>query len=232
MEKEQFLRLARNPNSDLKNLRFFQEEIAQMVTLKDDFAKPIQTIGGVDVAYVDDTAITACVILKWPNLEILEEKCLISEVKFPYISTFFAFREGPPILQIIEKLEIRPTILMFDSHGIAHPVFAGCASHIGVISNLPTIGVAKSILCGEWTSDPRYVGEWVTVTFQNRVVGAYLLTQQNSKPILISIGHRISLESAIEISKKCIRQHRVPEPTYLAHQLANNEKGKLEENEE
>jgi deoxyribonuclease V len=229
MEKEQFLRLAANPHSDLNNLRFFQERIASEVILKDDFELPIKYIGGVDSAYIDDTIITACVILKWPSLEISEQKLVVSEVKFPYISTFFAFREGPSILQVLSELEIKPTILLFDSHGIAHPVFAGCASHIGVLADLPTIGVAKENLCGTWKNEPIVIGEWCPIEFQSRVVGAYYLSQKKMKPIVISIGHRISLKTAIEITRKCIKKQRQPEPIVLAHQAAILKKKDLAE---
>ena len=224
MDREDFLHLASNPDADLHNLRFFQEEVAQMVILKDDFNSPIEYIGGVDSAYIDDTAITACVILKWPSLDLIEQKVVCLEAKFPYISSFFAFREGPSILEALSHVEIMPDILMIDSHGISHPVFAGCASHIGVIANLPTIGVAKKNLCGQWKSEPTSVGDWVPIEFQNREVGAYFLSQENNKPIFISPGHRITLGTAVEVTRQCIKTHRLPEPIFLAHQIANEEK--------
>ncbi|NVM28664.1 MAG: endonuclease V [Candidatus Helarchaeota archaeon] len=227
MDREQFLRLAANPNADLNNLRFIQQEIAQMVILKDDFIKPIKYLGGVDSAYIDDTVITACVILKWPDLELIEQKFVVSEAKFPYISTFFAFREGASILEVLSHVKMMPTILMIDSQGIAHPTFAGCASHIGVIANLPTIGVAKNVLCGEWESEPIKVGDWVSINFQTRQVGAYFLSQERNKPIIISPGHRITLKTAVNIVKKSLKKHKMPIPLHLAHQLANEEKSKL-----
>jgi deoxyribonuclease V len=228
MIREKFLKLAVNPSSDLNQLRTLQEEIAQRIVKKDDFDTPIASVGGVDSAYIDETVITACVVLKWPTLELLEKKIVVGNATFPYISTFFVFREGPSILQVLSRLEIMPTILMLDSHGIAHPAFAGCASHIGVMADLPTIGVAKNILCGSWKADPISVGEWSPINFSNRVIGAYYLSQNQNKPIIISIGHRISLETAIKVTKTCIKGHRLPEPTFFAHQVANDEKKKIE----
>ncbi|MHA1649978.1 MAG: endonuclease V [Candidatus Helarchaeota archaeon] len=227
MNREEFLRIARESNKDLGKLRVIQEKIAKKIILKDDFPTPIKYIGGVDSAYIDDIVITACIILTWPKLELINQKCIISETKFPYLSTFFAFREGPPILEVLSSCERMPDILMINSHGILHPIFAGCASHIGVLLNLPTIGVAQNALCGEWESEPASVGEWVPIIYQNKMVGAYYLSQKESKPIFISPGHRITLETAVEFVKNSIKNHRMPEPLYLAHQQANEKKRNL-----
>ncbi len=228
MSREKFLKLAADSSSDLSQLRALQREIAQKVIRKEDFDSPIESVGGIDSAYIGDTVITACVILKWPTLELLEKKIVVANASFPYISTYFAFREGPSILQALSELQITPTILMLDSHGVAHPRFAGCASQVGVLADLPTIGVAKNILCGSWKSDPIAVGDWAPIRLENQVIGAYYRSQKKGKPIIISIGHRISLETAVKMVKACIRSHRMPHPTFLAHQIANDEKRKIE----
>ncbi|MHA1129220.1 MAG: endonuclease V [Candidatus Helarchaeota archaeon] len=228
MSIECFLELAARHSPDLGELRNYQRKIAKKIIQKDQFEIPIKYIGGVDGAYLNDTIVAVCVVLKWPTLELIEKKTVISNVSFPYISSFFAFREGPSILRVLSQLEITPTILLFDSHGIAHPAFAGLASHIGVLTDLPTIGVAKNILCGSWPSDPIAVGDWSPIYFQNKIIGAYYLSQKKNKPIIISIGHRITLKTAVELTKNCIRGHRMPEPILLAHQMANAEKRKLE----
>ena len=227
MDRDEFLRLAANPSANLKNLRFIQEEIAHRVILKDDFKKPIDYIGGVDSAYLENTVITACVIMKWPNLELVEQKIIKAEVFFPYISTFFAFREGPSILAVLEQVVINPSILMINSHGILHPTFAGCASHLGVITDLPTIGTAKETLCGEWKAEPNTVGDWTPITFKNKPVGGCLFSQKKMKPIFISPGHRISLQTTMEIVKKTLRKSKLPEPLQFAHNLATKERKKL-----
>lgn len=220
MDREELLRISGKSNPDLDYLRRIQEEIAEKVLLQDEFSTPIESLGGIDSAYINNSAITACVIIKFENLKLIEKKTIISNIKFPYISGYFVFREGPAILEILSKMTMLPTILMINSHGIAHPSFAGCASHVGVIANLPTIGVAQNILCGTYDSEPSLVGEWVPIFYQNKIVGAYFLSQKKNRPIIISPGHRITLESAIEIVKKSIRGHKFPEPIYLAHELA------------
>ncbi len=227
MDRDDFLRLAANPKTNLNKLRSIQEEIAKRVILRDNFMEPIKYIGGVDSAYRGNTVITACVIMKWPNLELVEQKIIKAEVSFPYISTYFAFREGPSILEVLEQVVIIPSILMINSHGILHPTFAGCASHIGVLTKLPTIGIAKEALCGELEAEPTRRGDWIPITFKNRTVGACLLSQKKVNPIYISPGHRITTKTAVEIVKKCITNQKWPKPIHLAHELANKMKRSL-----
>lgn len=219
MDREELLRISEDSNPDLEYLRQVQEEIAEKVVLRDEF-DTVEYLGGIDSAYIEDTAVTACVILKSGSFKIIEEKSIVSKVHFPYISGYFVFREGPAILDLLSEMTTLPTILMINSHGIAHPCFAGCASHIGVIANLPTIGVAQNILCGTTESEPSLLGEWSPVYYQNKIVGASFLSQKKSRPIIISPGHHISLDSAIEIVKKSIKGHKFPEPIYLAHEYA------------
>ncbi|MHA1267574.1 MAG: endonuclease V [Candidatus Helarchaeota archaeon] len=227
MDRDELFRIAVDPNPDLDYLRAIQKKIAELIILSDTFTRPIKYIGGVDSAYFGERVITACIIIDWQNMKVIERKVSITQVKFPYISSFFVFREGAPILDVLSQIQITPSILLIESHGISHPVFAGCASHIGVLINLPTIGVAKHILCGTPESTPKKRGDWVPLKFANRVIGAYYLSQFDNKPIVISPGHRISLETAVKIVEKMIISHRLPEPLYLAHQLANQERAKI-----
>jgi len=118
---------------------------------------------------------------------------------------------------------------MINSHGILHPTFAGCASHIGVITDLPTIGIAKEALCGKWKVEPSTIGDWTPITFKNKLVGGCLLSQKKMKPIFISPGHRISLRTTMEIVKKTLRKDKFPKPIQFAHNLATKERKKLEE---
>jgi len=220
MDREALIRISESGNVDLDYLRQIQEEIARKVILQDQFDTPIEFLGGIDTAYFNNIAVTACVILDFSSLKLMEEKFITSNVNFPYISGYFVFREGPAILEILSEMITLPTILMINSHGLAHPALAGCASHIGVIANLPTIGVAQNLLCGTFESEPSLIGDWVPLYYQNEMVGAYFLSQKKNRPVIISPGHRITLESAIEIVKKSIRGHKFPEPIYLAHELA------------
>ncbi len=229
MDPEDLFRVATNPNRNLEELRNIQDEIAKKVILQDDFSTPLEYIGGIDTAYINDIAVTACIILEWPSLQLLEQKIVEVEVKFPYISTYFVFREGPPILKVLSKINRKPNLLLINSQGILHPRFAGCASHIGVITEIPTIGVAQKALLGTWASEPTIVKDWVPIYYGDKIVGAYFLSQKGNKPIFISPGHRISLETAVEIVKNSITKNRMPEPLHLAHQLAKEKKQELEQ---
>ncbi len=210
---------------DLERLREIQREIASRVILEDRFRRPIKVITGFDLAFLGGKeAVVAAVSLNYENLQVLERRALRLRVNFPYIPTFLGFREGPPIIRLLRELKVKPDILMLDSHGISHPLLCGCASHVGVLIDKPTIGVAKSRLCGEWNKEPRRVGEWAPITYEGKVVGALLKSRKGSKPIFVSPGHRISLESSIKIVMRCVREHRLPEPIRLAHRLATEER--------
>jgi len=231
MDREELLRISANNNPDLEFLKHIQEEIAKKVVFRDEFSVPVEYLGGVDSAYINDVAVTACVILQYEDLKLVEKKSITSTLKFPYISTYFVFREGPPILEILSKLNRLPTILMINSQGILHPTLAGCASHIGVLADLPTIGVTQRVLCGSFASEPSQIRDWVPIYYQNKVMGAYFLSLKRNRPIVISPGHRITLESAVNIVKNSLRGHKLPEPIYLAHKFATEEKTRLKRSE-
>ncbi|MFX1453014.1 MAG: endonuclease V, partial [Promethearchaeota archaeon] len=144
---------------------------------------------------------------------------------FPYKPGFFIFREGPPILEIVLKLNIMPDVFLINSHGICHPLGIGAASHIGILIEKPTIGVAQNILCGD-AAPPKNLGDISPIFLKNKIAGYAFLTQLNTKPIYISPGHLITLETAIKIVKNTIKAYKLPEPLRLAHQLANLTKSK------
>lgn len=215
------------PQHYLNRLRKQQLRLASRVVIADHFERPVRVVAGFDLAYLNDHAIAAAVSLRLPTLELVERKTLLEEVSFPYIPTFLAFREAPPIINLLRRLEVEPDIIMLDAHGIAHPVHLGCASHVGVLVEKPTIGVAKRLLCGEYGQEPERVGEWVPLTYEGRVVGAVFKSREGCRPIFISPGHMITLKSSIQIVRDCIRGHRLPEPLRLAHQLAVMERRRL-----
>jgi len=215
------------PQHYLNRLRKQQRRLASRVVIEDHFERPVRVVAGFDLAYLNDHAIAAAVSLRLPTLELVERKTLLEEVSFPYIPTFLAFREAPPIINLLRRLEVEPDIIMLDAHGIAHPVHLGCASHVGVLVEKPTIGVAKRLLCGEYGQEPERVGEWVPLTYEGRVVGAVFKSREGCRPIFISPGHMITLKSSIQIVRDCIRGHRLPEPLRLAHQLAVMERRRL-----
>jgi len=165
--------------------------------------------------------------MDYRSLRVIEKRTLVRSVSFPYISTFLCFREGPPIIRLIGKLRVDPDVLMVNAHGVAHPLFCGCASYVGVLVDKPTIGVAGSKLCGDYNGKPRKVGEWVPLTYEEATVGAVLLSKRKCKPIFVSVGHRISLGSAVKVVTRFLVSHRFPEPLRLAHVLANEVKQSL-----
>lgn len=195
-----------------------------MIEEKDRFRKPIKSLGGVDLAFQNDHAIATCVVCEYPDLEMIETRTGLFKLGFPYISGFLAFREGPPIIRLFKGLRCKPTILMVNAHGIAHPRFFGCASYVGLKLNHPTIGVARSRLCGEYASEPKERGDRVPLILGQRVIGAVLKSQEGMAPIFVSIGHRVSLGTAIRIVKRSLRKDRLPYPIQEAHRIAGEAK--------
>jgi len=211
---------------NLEEMRRIQRELAAKVILEDDYRKPIISVVGIDLAFLDDIAFTACVTTDYTTLETKTVKIYTARLNFPYIPTLLFFREGPPIVEIINSTEPKANIFLINAQGIAHPEFFGCASHIGVLANVPTIGVTSRRLCGDYEREPRELGEAVPMRCGGRDVGWVVKSKAECRPIFVSPGHRVSLDSSIEIVMKCIKNHKLPEPLHLAHLEANREKRK------
>jgi deoxyribonuclease V len=209
---------------NLKELRDLQKKIAKRIILKDLFRKPITSIMGIDLAFKDDRAITAYVMITFPSQKIIHKKIAISPIEFPYIPTLLSFREGPPIVKGINSLDVKPDVFMINAHGIAHPLFCGCASHVGVLTQTPTIGVAQNNLCGKYKVTPEEVDRYEPLFYKNKGVGWIFKSKKGCRPIFISPGHLVSLESSIEITRRCIGKYKLPSPLYYAHKLASETK--------
>ena len=217
--------LRRKENHDLDKLRRIQLELAAKVQMEDRVnEESIKTITGFDLAYLDDAAIASAVTLNYETGQILESKAIRVKTSFPYIPTFLCFREGLIILKLFKKLHVQSDVLMLDSHGISHPYYCGCASYVGVLLDKPTMGIAKNRLCGEYAHMPNDVMEWVPLDHQGRTVGAVMLSKQGCKPIFVSVGHMMTLMSAIRVVKHVLRGYKIPEPIRLADQLAKQVK--------
>lgn len=199
---------------NLKKAVYLQNLLSKKVVRTDCFKSPIRYVAGVDVAYLGGYGIGSAVIIDYKSLEPIEEKHAIIRIDIPYIPTFLAFREMPPMIKAIKSLDVEPDIILVDAHGIMHPRGLGAASHIGIVLELPTIGVAKSKLIGEVMEDGY-------IYYKGRLVGYRM-----GKKIYVSIGHKISLESAIRIVSD-LTIHNIPEPTRLAHNYANEVKSQL-----
>jgi len=150
-----------------------QECIASKAVVEDKFDE-LKVIGGVDQAFQDDKIISGLVLLDYDSMEQIDNVYTIMDVDFPYIPGLLSFREAPSIIEAFRKLDKKPEILMVDGCGINHPRFAGLATHIGVELDIPTIGVAKNILCGEFRTKPEKVGEMSEISYKGKIVGAIL----------------------------------------------------------
>jgi len=198
----------------IEKARKAQRLLAQKVVEKDDFPFPPQTVGGVDVAYIGNYAVAAAVVVEYDTLSVKEKSVSIVKVKFPYIPTLLSFRECYPMISAIKKLKELPDIFMVDAQGRLHPFRLGAASHLGVVLNIPTIGIAKKLLCGS-------IGErkdnWAPIYDKDEIIGAAVWTKKNAKPIFVSIGHRVTLKTAIKITLNMCKKYKLPEPIRQAH---------------
>jgi deoxyribonuclease V len=206
--------------------RQIQRELSEQVIRNNDRAGRFNTVAGVDIsgADSDNMATAAVVVLSYPHNNILEVSTVRGQPPFPYISGFLSFREIPLILKAFQTLSNIPDIVLVDGQGIAHPRRFGLASHLGLILDIPTVGCAKSRLCGSHEMPDSTAGTYSELVDNNEIIGAVVRTKFNVRPLYISIGHKIDLQSAINCVLECCKGYRLPEATRLAHLAAG---GKL-----
>lgn len=199
-----------------------QEELRDRIITHDRLG-PVRRVAGVDVGFEDQGRITraAVVTLEYPSLAVLEHAVARAATSFPYIPGLLSFREIPALLAAMQKLKAVPDLILCDGQGIAHPRNLGIASHLGLIVDIPAIGVGKSRLTGTHGPVPEGRGVWCPLMQKDRVIGAVLRTRPGVKPVYVSPGHRISLETAIEYVMGCTTRYRLPETTRMAHKLAS-----------
>jgi deoxyribonuclease V len=195
----------------------------QPLTILEDRLGEIRHVAGVDVGFEDNYAITqaAVAVLTFPELQLVESAIAQIPTTFPYVPGFLSFREIPAILKALEKLTIAPDLILCDGQGTAHPRRFGIACHLGVLIDVPTIGVAKSLFVGKHEELPPERGSWQPLRDRDEVIGAVVRSQTNVNPLYISSGHRISLETAIDYVLKCTPRYRLPETTRWADKLAS-----------
>ena len=196
-----------------------QQELRALVVTENRLAA-VRTVAGVDISTAGQRAHAAIVVLSFPELQPLEAAQSDLPLTYPYIPGLLAFREGPAVLAAAEQLQIEPDLLFFDGQGLAHPRRLGIATHMGVILDKPSIGCAKSRLCGVHAQVGPRAGDHCELVDRGEVIGAALRTKEQVKPVFISIGHRVDLETAIEYALRCCGGFRVPEPTRWAHRVA------------
>lgn len=208
-----------------------QLELAGEVSRAGNVKNP-RYIAGVDIS-VDrfkGRGMVAAVVLNYPQLEVVEVQTVNAGVTFPYVPGLLSFREMPLILPALEKLKITPDLVIMDGQGFAHPRRMGIACHLGLFLGIPTIGCAKSRLVGTHNEPGVEPGCWSVLLDDVDVIGAVVRTKANVKPVYVSIGHMITLKSAVDWALACCKGYRLPEPTRLAHMAANGQLKKREKN--
>lgn len=203
-----------------------QKQLAYEVIETDDFLPPVKTVAGIDLGYdaKTDTCRAVVVVLNFPGLQLIEKAEAILPIQFPYVPGLLSFRETPVAVKALEKLQITPDLILCDGQGIAHPRHFGIACHIGLLADVPTIGVAKSVLVGKFEILGESRGNTADLIYKNEKLGVALRTKDKVQPVYISVGHKIKLETAVDYVLKCTPKYRLPETTRLADQLASYRK--------
>ena len=198
-----------------------QRRLAARVSRKSNGIEP-RFIAGVDISIRrgEEMATGSVVVLSYPELEVVETRVARGKLNFPYIPGLLSFRELPLTLAACEQLSITPDLILVDGQGIAHPRRIGIASHLGLCLDIPTIGCAKSLLCGSHEAPGAEPGNYAGIIDKGETIGAALRTKPGVKPVYVSIGHKVDLLTAIHWVMKCCLGYRLPEPTRLAHQTA------------
>jgi len=201
---------------------FIQEELKKRISLNLALEEAsVKRIGGIDVSYLKDGfSMAVAVVLSFPELQLLEVEVGKKRASFPYIPGFLSFREGPAIEEALSRIKKEPQLWFFDGQGIAHPRGIGLASHIGVLFDLVSIGIAKKPLVGEFKPPPPEKGAYSPLYYQEKQVGFVVRTREKVKPIYVSPGHKISLEDSLKWALKTVSGYRLPEATRIAHQLS------------
>ncbi|SER28392.1 Endonuclease V [Rosenbergiella nectarea] len=210
---------------DLAELKALQQQYATKVIQYDrNEAFSPRYIAGGDVGFEAQGTVAraAMVILTWPELELVEYQVARVPVTLPYIPGYLSFRECPALEAVWQMLTIKPDLLFIDGQGVAHPRGLGVASHFGLFADVPTIGVAKSRLCGEYDALSPEPGSVVGLRYQGQLIGSVLRSKVRCNPLFISVGHQISATSALAWTQRCLRGYRLPEPTRWADAVASN----------
>lgn len=205
---------------NILELKREQTELAKKIVIADRF-DVVESIAGIDIAAYDNELVSSIVVCDAKTMKVLEEKYAVEKAPISYIPGYLAYREMPVAIKAFHRLDKRPDIVMVDGNGILHPRRIGIASHFGLMTDTPTIGVAKKLLCGTLKDGK--------IEVDKEIRGVEIKTRDVSRPIYVSPGHRISLQTAVKIAKDTLRGHKLPEPLYLAHKYANKVKRNLKQ---
>ena len=198
-----------------------QHKLSVQVSKTNEVTVP-RFVAGVDISVkkAQGLATGAVVVLSYPELKLVEVEVVNGKPEFPYVPGLLSFRESPLTLAACERLTITPDLILVDGQGIAHPRRVGLASHLGLFLDIPTIGCAKSLLCGSHEIPGVEPGSYAEVVDRGEIIGAALRTKHGVRPIYVSIGHKVDLQTAIHWVLECCRGYRLPEPTRFAHLAA------------
>lgn len=203
----------------VKQLTAKQEELRQQVILrKPDFT--LKWLAGCDSSFIGENILSVFVLLKYPELELVEKVYHYGPVEIPYMPGFLAFRESPNLLKAYELLQQKPDLIMVDGHGIAHPRRLGIASQLGVLLNKPTMGVAKKVLTGQYDEPALVKGSTAPLMSKTEQIGTVIVTKDKVKPVFVSPGHLLDQETATALALETALRHKLPEPTRLADHYA------------
>ena len=197
-----------------------QQRLRREVVLEDRLGE-VRRVAGVDVGFPGGLTRAAVAVLDFPALSLAETALATAPVTFPYVPGLLSFREIPAVLDALGQLSDPPDVLLCDGQGVAHPRRLGIASHLGVLTGLATVGVGKTRLIGRHREPEDVRGAWTPLTDRGERIGAVLRTRPGTKPLFISAGHRVSLETAVRLVMACTTRYRLPETTRHAHRLAS-----------
>lgn len=197
-----------------------QERLRPLVQRTNSLAlDQIRTVAGIDASY-GDIGQAAIVVFSFPDLEIIDQATATRESVFPYVPGLLSFREGPVVLDAIEKLKQQPDVLIFDGQGYAHPRRFGLACHLGLYLDRPSIGCAKTRFIGTYEQPGPNKGDCSPLLDQGETIGMVVRTKANTNPLFVSVGHKIDLPTAVKVVLRCVRGYRLPETTRAADHLA------------
>ncbi len=195
-----------------------QRKLARQVRF--EVPERMETVAGLDVSVRGERGRAAVVVWQVATQQVLESMTIDGVVSFPYMPGLLSFREVPLLLEVLARLSTTPDVLMVDGQGVAHPRRCGLATHLGVLLDHPTVGVAKSRLVGHHAEPGPEKGSWVPLYDQGEVIGAVVRTRTGVRPVYVSVGHRMTLEAAVALTLRCTTRYRLPEPTRLADLLS------------
>jgi deoxyribonuclease V len=218
-----------------------QKRLREQVRIE-PLTRKAELVAGCDISFnkFSDIVYAGIVVLRLPELEIVDRSTAITKTNFPYISGLLSFRETPALLECWEKLATAPDVVMLDGQGLAHPRRFGIACHFGLLTDTPTLGCAKTVLRGKFEEPGDEAGSYSLMMDKNEVIGAAVRTKDKVAPVYVSAGHLIDLPGAISLALRCVKgyeaessaslfetrplsksKYRIPEPTRRAHILVN-----------